>query len=73
LFAAYSQGRDLNHLAGEIDSVENEMRDIRNRLEKKDLEPKERERLAYRLGGLQQQRDDAQRAYDEARFRARQL
>jgi len=46
---------------------------VRNLLEKKDLEQKERERLIYRLGRLEYQRNDAQRAYDDARFRARNL
>ena len=73
LFAAYSQGRDLNRLGGEINSIDNEMRDIRSRLDQKDLDQKERERLAYRLGQLEYQRNDAQRTYDEMRERARNL
>lgn len=54
-------------------SIDNEIRDIHTALEQKDLAPKERERLAYRLGQLEYQRNDAQRAYDDARSRARNL
>jgi hypothetical protein len=73
LFDAYNKGRDVNRLAGEIGSLDNEIRDIHVLLEQKDLEPKERERLAFRLGQLVYQRNDAQRAYDDARYRARNL
>jgi len=73
LFDAYNKGRDVNRLSGEIGSIDNEIREIHAALEKKDLESKERERLAYRLGQLEYQRNDAQRAYDEARYRARNL
>ena len=73
LFDAYNKGRDVNRISGEIGSLDNEIRDIRLALDQKDLDPKERERLAYRLGQLEYQRGDAQRAYDEARYRARNL
>ena len=73
LFDAYQKGRDVNHLAGQIDSIDSEIRDVRARLDKKDLEQKEREQLAYRLGQLEYQRNDAQHAYDDARSRARNL
>jgi uncharacterized protein DUF2799 len=73
LFDAYNKGRDVNRLTAEIGSIDNEIRDIHIALEQKDLAPKERERLAYRLGQLEYQRNDAQRAYDDARSRARNL
>jgi len=73
LFSAYQQGRDVNRLAGELGSIDGELRDIRAALEQKNLEAKERERLAYRLGQLEYQRNEAQRAYDDARYRARNL
>jgi hypothetical protein len=70
---AYNKGRDVNRLAGEIGSIDSEIREIRAAFEQKDLAPKERERLAYRLGQLEYQRNDAQHAYDDARYRARIL
>jgi Protein of unknown function (DUF2799) len=73
LLNAYEQGREVHRLAGEVGSLDSEIRDIRATLEKKDLEQKERERLAYRLGQLEYQRGDAQRAYEDARYRARNL
>jgi len=73
LFSAYQQGRDVNRLAGEVESIDSEIRDIHAALDDKNLEAKERERLAYRLGQLEYQRNEAQRAYDDARYRARNL
>jgi len=73
LFDAYNKGRDVNRISGQIGSLDNEIHEIRATLEQKDLAPKERERLAYRLGQLEYQRNDAQRAYDDARYRARNL
>jgi hypothetical protein len=73
LFDAYNKGRDVNRLASEIGSLDTEIRDIHVLLEQKDIAPKERERLAFRLGQLVYQRNDAQRAYDDARYRARNL
>jgi hypothetical protein len=70
---AYERGRDVNRLAGEVNSLDNEMHDVRAQLERKDLEQKEREHLAYRLGQLEYARRDAQDAYDHARDRARNL
>jgi hypothetical protein len=70
---AYSKGREVNRLSGVLSSIDNEMREIHASLEKKDLEQKERERLAYRLGQLDRERTDAQRDYDDARYRARDL
>jgi hypothetical protein len=73
LFDAHTKGRDVNRLSGAIGSIENEIRDLHATLENKDLSPKERERLAYRLGQLEYERNDARRAYDDARYRARNL
>jgi hypothetical protein len=70
---AYQKGREINRLAGVLNSISTEIRDIHVRLERKDLEQEERERLAYRLGSLEAQRNIAQRDYDAARYRARDL
>ena len=73
LVDAYEKGRDVHHRAGVLGEIDSELRDIRTRLEKKDLEQKERERLAYRLGQLEYERIDAERALDHARRRGRDL
>jgi hypothetical protein len=73
LARAYDRGRDVHRISQDISSLNGEINTLRNLLEKKDLEQKERERLIYRLGQLEYQRHDAQRAYDDARFRARNL
>jgi hypothetical protein len=73
LARAYDRGRDLHRISQDLSSLNGEINSLRNLLEKKDLEQKERERLIYRLGQLEYQRHDAQRAYDEARYRARDL
>ena len=70
---AYDRGRDLYRIGQDISSLNGEINSIRSALERKDLEQKERERLIYRLAQLEYQRHDAQRAYDDARFRARNL
>jgi hypothetical protein len=70
---AYEKGRDVNRLTATLNSINKEIRDIHLTLEQKDLEQKERERLAYRLGQLEYERHDAQQAYDDARARARDL
>lgn len=70
---AYERGRDVYRISQDINSLNNEINSVRNLLERKDLEQKERERLIYRLGQLEYARNDAQRAYDGARFRARNL
>ncbi len=70
---AFERGRDVHRIAEDINSLNNEIQSLRNQLERKDLEQKERERLIYRLGQVEYQRNDAQRAYDDARFRARSL
>jgi hypothetical protein len=73
LLSAYEQGREVNRIASDLASIDSEIRDIHVALERKDLEGKQRERLAYRLGQLEYQRNDAQRALDDARYRARSL
>jgi hypothetical protein len=70
---AYDKGREVNRLTGVLNAVNKEIRDIHLALEQKEIEQKERERLAYRLGQLEYQRNDAQRAYDDARMRAQDL
>jgi len=79
LQAAYEKGRDVNQRSNELSSIDNEIRSINTRLEGKDKEneqpltKKERDAMIFRLGMLTVQRVDAQRAYDDARYRARDL
>jgi hypothetical protein len=73
LMNAYQRGRDVNRLSGELGAIDTEMREIGAALERKDLESKERERLAFRLGLLVAQRSEAARALEDARYRARDL
>lgn len=73
LQVAYQKGLDVNRLGGELAAIDTEIRDINTTLERKDLENKERERLAFRLGVLVAQRVEALRAYEDARYRARDL
>jgi hypothetical protein len=86
---AYEKGRDVHRFADQVDSIDNEIRSINSRLENSDrdrskdkdkdkdtdkpLSKKERDALMFRLGVLTVQRIDAQRAYEEARHRARDL
>jgi hypothetical protein len=74
---AYEKGRDVHQRSNELGSIDGEIRDINTRLEDKDKEhplaKKERDQLLFRLGMLTVQRVDAQRAYDDARYRAREL
>ena len=74
---AYEKGRDVHRRADELGSIDRELRDINARLEAEDkdkpLGKKERDALMFRLGVLTVQRVDAQRAYDDARYRARNL
>lgn len=73
LVDAYEKGREVHRRADILSDIDSELRDIRTRLEKKDLEQKERERLAYRLGQLEYERVDAEAALEHARRRARDL
>jgi len=73
LVDAYQKGRDVNRRANALGEIDAELRDIRTKLENKELEKKERERLAYRLGQLEYERIDAERSLEHARRRARDL
>jgi hypothetical protein len=73
LISAYEKGRDVNHFASQLASIDSEMHDIHDRLEDEELEKKERVALGFRLGQLAYERNDAQRAYEDARYRARNL
>ena len=73
LIAAYEHGREVNRLAGELNDIDGEIADIRTTLEREDLEKKVRVGLAFRLGQLAYQRNDVERAYEDARYRARNL
>lgn len=73
LFQAYEKGRELNHYSGVLSDIDHEIRSIHVRLERDDLERKEREYLGFRLGQLAYERNDAERAYEHARYRARNL
>ena len=74
---AYEKGREVHRTADELGAIDTEIRDINIRLEDKDKEhplaKKERDALKFRLGVLTVERVDAQRAYDDARYRARDL
>ena len=73
LISAYEQGREVNRLGNVLASIDGEIHSINDRLDDEDLEKKERIGLAFRLGQLAYQRNDAERAYEDARFRARNL
>lgn len=73
LVNAYEQGLEVHRLADVLAGIDGEIHGINDRLDDEDLEKKERVALAFRLGQLAYQRNDAQRAYEDARFRARNL
>jgi len=73
LVNAYEQGLEVNRLSHSLAAIDGEMSDIHARLEDEDVEKKERIALAFRLGELAYQRNDVQRAYEDARSRARNL
>ena len=73
LVNAYERGREVHRLGNSLDAIDGEMQHIHARLEEDDLEKKERISLAFRLGELAYQRNDLQRAYEDARSRARNL
>jgi hypothetical protein len=73
LIGAYEKGRDVNRLAGELASIDGEIAQIHDRLDDEDVDKKERVTLGFRLGQLAYQRNDAERAYEDARYRARNL
>jgi hypothetical protein len=74
---AYEKGREVHRRSDELNSIDSELRDINVRLEDKDkdhpLGKKERDALMFRLGVLTVERVEAQHAYDDARYRARDL
>jgi len=70
---AFEKGREVHRRADILSNIDAEAREIRTKLEKKDLEQKERERLAFRLGQLEYERIDADRALERARYRGRDL
>jgi uncharacterized protein DUF2799 len=73
LISAYEKGRDVNRFASQLASIDSEMHDIHERLDDEDVDKKERVSLGFRLGQLAYERNDAQRAYEDARYRARNL
>jgi hypothetical protein len=73
LVNAYEQGLEVNRLANSLAAIDGELGDIHDRLENEDVEKRERIALAFRLGELAYQRNDVQRAYEDARSRARNL
>jgi len=73
LVNAYEHGLEVNRLASSLAAIDGELGDIHQRLEDEDVEKKERIALAFRLGELAYQRNDVQRAYEDARSRARNL
>jgi hypothetical protein len=73
LISAYEKGRDVNRLGNELASIDSEIANIHDRLDDEDVEKKERVSLSFRLGQLVYQRNDTERAYEDARFRARNL
>ena len=70
---AYEKGREVHRRVDILSDIDAEARDIRTKLENKELEQKERERLAFRLGQLVYERVGAERALEDARYRARDL
>jgi hypothetical protein len=73
LSRAHQLGYDVHRIGQDLSALDNDIRYIRSTLDKKDLPQKEREGLIYRLGQLEGQRNVVLRAYDEARYRARNL
>ena len=73
LVYASEHGLEVHRLGAEVDSLLSEIYSLRSALEKEDLPAKEREHMAWRLGRLEYQRNNAQNAYEAARFGARNL
>lgn len=73
LISAYEQGREVYRLGNELGAIDSEIDSIHTELDRKDLDDKERTRLAFRLGQLVYQRNDTERAFEDARSRARSL
>lgn len=70
---AFEKGREVHYRAGVLNNIDSELRSIRTRLEKDEMERKERESLIYRLGQLEYERVDAEDSLERARRRARDL
>ena len=70
---AWRKGHEVNRLSNALGSIDNEISSIHEELKKEDIERKERERLAYRLGQLGYERIATQRDYADALDRARDL
>jgi hypothetical protein len=68
---AWRDGREIYRISSAINSADNEIREVISALERKDVEPKQREALAYRLGELRARRDELQREYDRAQYHSR--
>jgi len=64
---------EINRLGSQLASIDSEIASIHDRLDDEDLEKKERVALGFRLGQLAYERNGAQRAYEDARFGARNL
>jgi hypothetical protein len=73
LINAYEQGLEVNRLGHLLASIDGEISHIHERLDDEDVDRKEHAALAFRLGQLAFQRNDAERAYEDARYRARNL
>lgn len=73
LVSAYEHGREVNRLGSQLSNIDGEIERINVSLEKDELKDKERVALAFRLGQLVYQRNDTERAYEDARSRARNL
>jgi len=73
LISAYENGREVNRLGGELNSIDGEIAQINEQLKRDDLKKDERNALAFRLGQLVYQRNDVERAYEDARSRSRNL
>jgi hypothetical protein len=73
LIEAHEQGLEVNRLGNSLQAIDGEMQHIHTRLDDEDVEKKERLALAFRLGQLAYERNDVQRAYENARLRARDL
>jgi len=73
LFSAWEKGREVNRLGSQLASIDSEIASIHDRLDDEDLEKKERVALGFRLGQLAYERNDTERAFEDARLRARNL
>jgi uncharacterized protein DUF2799 len=73
LITAYEKGREVNRLGNQLASIDSEISGIHARLDDEDVDKKERLALGFRLGQLVYERNDTERAYEDARYRARNL